>query len=118
MLQFVFSDKKNCQRNEETASAFMKKKLLLILAFFFLSDPILPTCEDFPFAFNESKPSPAIYYKVYFSKNIKYELLLSNEPSLSDSRRDQLRPLKFFCPQSRSLSGKSLEQSLLEGTPP
>lgn len=86
----------------------MKKKLLLILAFLFLSDTVLPTFEGFPFAFNEPKPFPAIYYKVSFFKNIKYELLLSNEPSLSDSRRDQLRLLKFFCPYSSSLSGKSL----------
>lgn len=108
MFQFIFSEEKNGQRNEETSSAFMKKKLLLILAFLFLSDTVLPTFGGFPFAFNEPKPFPAIYYKVSFFKNIKYELLLSNEPSLSDSRRDQLRPLKFFCPYSRSLSGKSL----------
>ena len=105
---YYFQRKKNRQRNEETSSAFMKKKLLLILAFLFLSDTVLPTFEGFPFTFNEPKPSPAIYYKVYFFKNTKYKFLLSNQPSLSDSRRDQLRPLKFFCPYSRSLSGKSL----------
>lgn len=71
MFQFIFSEKKNCQRNEETSSAFMKKKLLLILAFLFLSDTVLPTFEGFPFAFNGPKPFPAIYYKVYFFKNIK-----------------------------------------------
>lgn len=49
----------------------MKKKLLLILAFLFLSDTVLPTFEGFPFAFNEPKPFPAIYYKVSFFKNIK-----------------------------------------------
>ena len=92
---YYFQRKKNCQRNEETSSAFMKKKLLLILAFLFLSDTVLPTFEGFPFTFNEPKPSPAIYYKVYFFKNTKYSFSYQMNLLFLTVEEINLDPLNF-----------------------